>query len=104
MPSHLIHQNEGRPAGGPNPEFQSNIDLQKDQYLWDFVPSYMRWDVKPVDWGREGKWNFSFTILNVTNHENVFLYTYDNSTNPPERQTIPQFPFFPFLLSYEYQF
>jgi hypothetical protein len=104
MPSHLIHQNEGRPAGGPKPEFQDNIDLQKDQYLWDFVPSYMRWDVKPVDWGREGKWNFSFTILNVTNHENVFLYTYDNSTNPPERQTIPQFPFFPFLLSYEYQF
>jgi hypothetical protein len=104
MPSHLVDQNRGRQGGGPNPEFGGNLHLIRSSYNASFVPSYFRWDVKPVDWGREGKWNFSFTILNVTDHENVFFYTYDRDQNPPERITIPQFPFFPFLLSYEYYF
>ncbi len=104
QPSHLIDQNQGRPSGGPGPEFQGNIQTENGSYNMSFVPSYFRWDVKPVDWGREGRWNFSFTMLNITDHENVLLYSYDRSTNPPERLTIPQFPFFPFLLSYEFYF
>ncbi len=103
-PSHLIDQNDGRMAGGPNPEFEGNLNVMRAGYNEAVVPPYFRWDVKPVDWGREGKWNFSFTILNVTNHKNVFFYTYDRQQNPPERITITQFPFFPFLLSYEYTF
>ena len=91
-------------AGGPNPEFEGNLNVMRAGYNEAVVPPYFRWDVKPVDWGREGKWNFSFTILNVTNHKNVFFYTYDRQQNPPERITITQFPFFPFLLSYEYTF
>ena len=103
-PGHLIDQNEGRSAGGPNPEFEGNLDVLRGGYDQALVPPYFRWDVKPIDWGREGKWNFSFTLLNVTNHNNVFFYTYNREPNPPKRVTITQFPFFPFLLSYEYDF
>jgi hypothetical protein len=67
-------------------------------------PDYFRLDIKALDAGRENKWNLSFTILNVTDHENVFLYIYDTSENPPKLQKITQFPFFPLLLSYEYYF
>ena len=103
-PGHLVDQNQGRPAGGPNPEFENNLAVTRGAYNQNLVPPYFRWDIKPIDWGREGKWNFSFTLLNVTNHNNVFFYTYDREQNPPERITITQFPFFPFLLSYEYDF
>jgi hypothetical protein len=102
--SHLLDQDQGTSSGGPMPGYPDNIELRYDNYNQSFVPSYFRWDIKPVDWGREGKWNFSWTILNITGHENVLLYSYDQTKNPPERQTFTQFPFFPLLLSYEYYF
>lgn len=67
-------------------------------------PAYFRFDIKPIDIGREGKWSFSWTILNITNHENVFLYQYDTSNNPPKLNIVTQFPFFPLLVNYEYYF
>ncbi|MCD6024658.1 MAG: hypothetical protein K0Q91_1574 [Fibrobacteria bacterium] len=102
--SHLIDQGSGSSAGGPMPGFEENTQLHTGNYNQSFVPSYFRWDIKPVDWGREGKWNFSWTILNITNHENVLLYEYDTGETPPKRLTIPQFPLFPFLINYEYYF
>ncbi|MBW8888019.1 MAG: TonB-dependent receptor plug domain-containing protein [Fibrobacteres bacterium] len=102
--AHLLDQNQGRQAGGPNPEFQDNIDLLRGNRNAAFVPAYFRWDLKPVDWGREGKWNFSWTLLNITDHKNIFFYTYDRQANPPKRIEITQFPFFPFLVNYEYYF
>jgi hypothetical protein len=104
MPSHLEDQNQGREAGGPNPEFRNNLDLVRGNRNAAFVPAYFRWDVKLVDWGREGKWNFSWTLLNVTDHENIFFYTYDRQKNPPERIEITQFPLFIPLINYEYYF
>ncbi len=104
MPAHLLDQNQGKQAGGPNPEFRDNIDLVTGNRNAAFVPAYLRWDAKAVDWGREGKWNFSFTILNLTGHKNIFFYTYQRQKNPPERVEITQFPFFPFLVNYEYYF
>jgi hypothetical protein len=101
---HLLDQNQGKPAGGPNPEYNDNLNLLRGNRNAAFVPSYFRWDIKPVDWGREGKWNFSWTILNITGHKNIFFYTYDRQANPPERVEITQFPFFPFLVNYEYYF
>lgn len=101
---HLLDQNQGREAGGPNPEYNDNLNLLRGNRNTAFVPSYFRWDVKPVDWGREGKWNFSWTILNITGHKNIFFYTYDRQSNPPKRIEISQFPFFPFLVNYEYSF
>ncbi|MEO6095902.1 MAG: TonB-dependent receptor, partial [Fibrobacteria bacterium] len=102
--SHLLDQNQGRDAGGPNPEFQRNLYLQQGNRNTAFVPAYFRWDIKAIDWGREGRWNFSWTILNITDHKNIFFYTYDRQVNPPQRIEITQFPNFPFLVSYEYQF
>jgi len=69
-----------------------------------FVPPYFRIDIKAVDWGRKDKWNFSWTILNITNRENVWFYVYETDKNPPVKTEITQFPFFPMLFSYEYYF
>jgi hypothetical protein len=102
--AHLLDQNQGQEAGGPNPEFRDNVYLQRGNRNAAYVPAYFRWDLKAVDWGKEGKWNFSWTILNITNHENIFFYTYDRQQNPPERIKITQFPNFPFLVNYEYFF
>jgi hypothetical protein len=105
QPSHLVDQNAGQGGGDPNaPLFPDNLETVNGNYNKSFVPSYFRWDVKPVDWGREGKWNFSFTILNITNNPNVFFYSYDRATNPPEKVTFTQFPLFPLLVSYDYYF
>ena len=65
---------------------------------------YFRVDVKLIDIGRENKWNFSWTIINLTDHENMFYTFYDTSKNPPEKTSITQFPFLPIMLSYEYYF
>ena len=65
---------------------------------------YFRVDVKVIDIGREGKWNFSWTIINLTDHENMFYSYYDTSKNPPEKNEITQFPFLPIMLNYEYYF
>lgn len=103
-PAHLEDQNQGKQAGGPNPEFQGNVDLVQGNRNQAFVPAYLRWDIKLIDWGREGKWNFSWTILNMSDHKNIFFYTYNRQKNPPERIEITQFPrFFP-LINYEYYF
>ena len=65
---------------------------------------YFRIDVKPIDIGKEDKWNFSWTIINLTDHENMFYTYYDTSKNPPKKTSIAQFPFLPIMLSYEYYF
>ena len=65
---------------------------------------YFRIDVKVVDWGKENKWNFSWTIINLTDHENLFYSFYDTSENPPKKTNIYQFPYLPVMLNYEYYF
>jgi hypothetical protein len=85
-------------------EHDQNIAVPLGNRNTSLQPDYFRLDIKPIDVGRENKWNFSFTILNVTNHENIFFYSYDTSVNPPKLDKIAQFPFFPLLLSYEYYF
>lgn len=65
---------------------------------------YFRIDVKAIDIGRENKWSFSWTIINLTDHENMFYTYYDTNKNPPEYKTVSQFPFLPIMLNYEYYF
>jgi hypothetical protein len=72
-----------------------NVELQT---------SYFRLDAKLVDWGKKNKWNLGFTILNLTNHNNLFFTFYNTSRNPPEERKIYQFPFFPLLINWEYFF
>lgn len=105
MPTNFIDQNEyGAQSGGPSPSFSDNYQIARGNRNMAMVSSYLRWDIKPVDWGVDGKWNFSWTILNITNHENVFLSFFDTDKNPPRKQDIMQFPFFPLLVNYEYYF
>lgn len=66
--------------------------------------NYFRIDVKAIDIGREDKWNFSWTIINLTDHENMFYSFYDTSENPPKFTSVSQFPFLPIMLNYEYYF
>ena len=65
---------------------------------------YFRVDVKVIDIGRENKWNFSWTIINLTDHENMFYTFYNTSKNPPEKTSVSQFPFLPVMFNYEYYF
>ncbi|MCL2206989.1 MAG: TonB-dependent receptor plug domain-containing protein [Fibromonadales bacterium] len=65
---------------------------------------YFRLDAKIIDWGKKDKWNFGFTILNLTNHQNLFYTFYHTQENPPTEEKIYQFPFFPLLLNWEYYF
>ena len=89
----------------PNsPEHPENTSLPLGDRNGSFKTDYFRVDLKLIDWGKENKWNFGFTILNLTNHENVFFYSYDTSKNPPKLEKSTQFPFFPALMSYEYYF
>lgn len=104
MDGHLLDQNQGQNAGGPNPEYQQNLNLLRGNRNAAFVPAYFRWDVKPIDFGKEGRFNLSTTVLNITDHKNIFFYTYNRQANPPERVEITQFPFFPFLVNFEYYF
>ena len=104
MSSHLLDESPGRGAGGPGPEFNGNQNTIRGNRNAALVPAYQRLDVKVVDWGRDGHWNFALTFINVTDHKNIFFYTYDRRTNPPTQVEITQFPFFPLLLSYEYHF
>ena len=105
-------------AGMPISEYKGYYfgeELGNQQYNDDIIvlpgsrnagrqTDYFRVDVKLIDIGRENKWNFSWTIINLTDHENMFYTFYDTSKNPPEKTSITQFPFLPIMLSYEYYF
>lgn len=99
-----IDQSDGSVQPGPTTEFQDNLAVRLGNRNTSLQEPYFRVDIKAFDVGKENKWNFSWTILNVTNHENIFLKRYDTSKNPPKEDSITQFPFFPVLLSYEYYF
>lgn len=102
--THGVDQGSGQNAGGPNPILDGNVATPLDGRNETRYPDYFRWDIKLIDMGRYNKWNFSWTILNITNNENVLTYQYNNTTNPPVRETTAQFPFFPLLFSFEYYF
>ena len=86
-------------AGMPISEYKGYYygeELGNQQYQDDIVvlpgsrnagrqTDYFRVDVKLIDIGREDKWNFSWTIINLTDHENMFYTFYDTSKNPPEK-------------------
>ena len=105
-------------AGMPISEYKGyymSQDMGHQQYSDEIVvlpgsrnaarqTDYFRIDVKAIDIGRENKWNFSWTIINLTDHENMFYTFYDTSKNPPEKTSITQFPFLPIMLNYEYYF
>lgn len=91
-------------AGGPSAEFPDNIATRLGNRNTTLQTPYFRLDMKVIDVGKEGKWNFSWTILNLTDHKNVFSTSYDTNVNPPKQNTTYQFPRFPILFNYELYF
>ena len=102
--TNLIDQSNGDLPGGPNPGFDNNVEVAYGCHNCGRYPYYLRVDLKLWDIGREGKWKFAFTIINILDSKNIWFYVYDNETNPPERIEIPQLPRLPILLNYEYYF
>ena len=96
LPLHLIDQDESNP--------EDNINLPRGNRNTAFVPPYFRWDIKALDIGKEGKWNLSWTVLNIIDKKNIYMYFYNTGENPPELIEIEQFPFFPILLSFDWYF
>lgn len=87
-----------------NQEYSDKITVLPGSRNAGRQTDYFRLDIKAIDIGREGKWNFSWTIINLTDHENMFYTFYDTSKNPPEKTSISQFPYLPIMLNYEYYF
>ena len=87
-----------------NQEYSDKITVLPGSRNAGRQTDYFRIDVKALDIGREGKWNFSWTIINLTDHENMFYTFYDTRKNPPEKTSISQFPYLPIMLNYEYYF
>lgn len=85
-------------------DFSDNIMVLNGSRNAARQTNYFRLDVKAIDIGRENKWNFSWTIINLLDHDNMFYSYYDTSVNPPEYKTISQFPFLPVMVNYEYYF
>jgi hypothetical protein len=46
---------------------------------------------------RGAAWTPYLQIVNAYNRRNVFIYTFDYTANPPEREATSQFPFLPSL-------
>lgn len=95
---------DGADGSGPPAYLEDNLYLRQGRRNAEARKDYFRVDVTPIDWGREGKWRLYWSLINVTDRENVFLVNYDTSKNPPEREETPQLPFLPIMVGYEYQF
>ena len=60
-------------------------------------PTFQRLDLMLAQRYTKGRANISpyLQIVNAYNRKNVFIYTFDYTNNPPERQATSQFPFLP---------
>lgn len=94
----------GQGSGGPVPGLESNTLTSARPKNVSRKPGYFRLDITPIDWGRTGRWRFYYTIINVTDAQNLFAVNYNTRKNPPEKSESYQFPLLPFFLGYEYQF
>jgi hypothetical protein len=103
-----VHEPDQGADGGSvtmTPAFiKDNTYLGQGRHNDAIRKDYFRLDATLIDWGREGKWRLYWTVLNVTDNENVFLINFDTSKNPPEKQETYQIPLLPILVGYEYQF
>ena len=60
-------------------------------------PTFQRLDLMLAQRYTRGRANISpyLQVVNAYNRKNVFIYTFDYTNNPPERQATSQFPFLP---------
>lgn len=65
---------------------------------------YFRLDATPVDFGREGSWRLYWSVLNATDHENVFQTLWLTDGPVPYKETTYQFPRLAFFVGWEKEF
>lgn len=95
---------DGGEAGGQPFYFDNNTRLVRSERNRDRKTDYFRLDVTPFDFGRTGKWRFYYSIINITDHENLFTSSWNTRRSPPEQDKTYQFPFLPIFMGYELEF
>jgi hypothetical protein len=95
---------DGGNGSGPPPYLNDNLYLRQGRRNAATRKDYFRLDATLLDIGREGKWRLFWTVINLTNRENVFMVNFDTKENPPKRTETPQLPILPIFVGYEYQF
>lgn len=94
---------EGEDGGWPI-YYDNNSRLVKSERNRERRSDYFRLDVTPFDFGRTGRWRFYYSIINITDHENLYTTSWNTRNNPPTRDDTYQFPILPFFFGYEYEF
>jgi TonB-dependent Receptor Plug Domain len=92
-------QGTGQPVGVENNTYVMNSFRNSER-----KPNYFRADLTLLDIGKANSWRVYYTIINVTDHDNVYTVNYNTSENPPKKETTNQFPFLPFFLGAEVEF
>ncbi len=100
------------PAQGADGGISSGLDTFADGNVYadpgirngSRKPDYLRLDATLIERGREGKWRFYWTILNVLNRENPLAVQIDQQSNPPKKSFVNQLPLIPVFIGYEYEF
>lgn len=95
---------DGGEDGGWPLYYDNNSRLVQSERNRERRSDYFRLDVTPFDFGRTGRWRFYYTIINVTDHDNLYTTRWNTDENPPERDDTYQFPRLPFFFGYEYEF
>jgi len=66
-------------------------------------PDYFRLDLVPLDF-RNGPDRWYWSMINVTNHDNLIARSWDAKSAPPEHDDVNGYAFFPVMFGYERRF
>lgn len=103
--THLIGQGyDGSEGTGEPVGVAGNTYVNPGYRNQERKPDYFRADLTLFDVGQAGRWRVYYTIINVTDHDNVYLVSYNTSETPPKKEVTNQFPFLPFFLGAEIEF
>jgi hypothetical protein len=103
--THLIGQGiDGAQGTGQPVGVEGNTYVGQGFRNQERKPDYFRADLTLLDFGQTAKWRVYYTIINLTDHANVFTISYDTKENPPKKDVTYQFPRLPFFLGAEYEF
>jgi len=97
--THLIGQGDEGVSAAPE-----NQQVLQGYMNGERKSNYFRADLTVFDVGRSGRWRTYFTIINITDHANVYTVNYDTKENPPKKEVTHQFPFLPLFLGAEVEF
>ncbi|QQS05956.1 MAG: TonB-dependent receptor plug domain-containing protein [Fibrobacterota bacterium] len=82
----------------------NNTLVQAGAFNQSNVDDYFRLDVTPFDFGREGAWRLYWSVLNATDHENVFQTSWETDGPVPRRDISYQFPRLAIFVGWEKEF